>query len=128
MAVRPQRDTFMLEARSQNNEEINKIMNIIINAIPVLEIYIFGSYANETAKEDSDFDFYVVIPGNSFRAREATWKIREGLVGKQKRGIDMLVGIRHQSSDAIPFETGNYLLFMPVMILTIGLHALLAVW
>ena len=82
----------MFNVQEETLDEINEIMNIILNAIPVLEIYIFGSYANGTAGEESDYDFYVVIPDNSIRAREATWKIREGLVGKQKRGIDLLVG------------------------------------
>ena len=82
----------MIETHLENNKEIKEILSVILNAIPVIEIYIFGSYANGTAGEDSDFDFYVVIPDNGLRAREATWRIREGLVGKQKRGIDMLVG------------------------------------
>ena len=82
----------MLGANLENTAEINEIVNIVLNAIPVIEIYIFGSFANGTAGKDSDFDFYVVIPDNGLRAREATWKIREGLVGKQKRGIDLLVG------------------------------------
>ena len=75
-----------------NNEEIKEIVKVILNAVPVLEIYLFGSFANGTATEESDYDFYVVIPDDSIRAIEATWKIREGLVGKQTRGIDMLVG------------------------------------
>ena len=82
----------MAKTQLENNEEIKEIVDVILNALPVTEIYIFGSFASGTASEDSDYDFYVVIPDNGFRAREATWKIREGLVGKQKRGIDMLVG------------------------------------
>ena len=82
----------MLRAQMDCNMEIKEIVKIILEAIPVIEIYMFGSFASGTAGKDSDFDFYVVIPDNSLRAREATWKIREGLVGKQNRGIDMLVG------------------------------------
>ena len=85
----------------ENNEEIMEIVDIILNAVPVTAIYIFGSFANGTAGEDSDYDFYVVIPDNSYRAREATWIIREGLVGKQKRGIDMLVGTQSKFNNNI---------------------------
>jgi predicted nucleotidyltransferase len=75
-----------------NDIEIMGIVNTIINAVPAVAIYLFGSFAKGNAKEDSDYDFYVVIPDDGIRTREATWKIREELVGKQKRGIDMLVG------------------------------------
>ena len=77
-----------------DSAEINEIINTILGAVPALEIYLFGSFAQGTATEDSDYDFYVVIPDEGIRAREATWKIREGLVGRQKRGIDMLVGTK----------------------------------
>ena len=73
--------------------EINEIVDSILSSVPALEIYLFGSFANGIEREDSDYDFYVVIPDDSgMREREATWAIRGGLVGKQKRGIDMLVG------------------------------------
>ena len=73
--------------------EINEIVASILARIPALEIYLFGSFANGIISEDSDYDFYVVIPDDiGLREREANWAIREGLVGKQKRGIDMLVG------------------------------------
>jgi predicted nucleotidyltransferase len=45
-----------------NNGEIKEIVDTILNAVPALEIYLLGSFANGTAKEDSDYDFYVVIP------------------------------------------------------------------
>ena len=75
------------------NAEINEIVKIILSAVPATEIYLFGSYANGTVTEDSDYDFYVVIPDDSdMREREATWTIRHSLAGKQKRGIDLLIG------------------------------------
>jgi len=80
------------ETKLIDNIEINEIVSMILDAVPVLEIYIFGSYVNGLETEDSDMDFYVVIPDDNIRAREATWKIREKLIGKQKKGIDMLVG------------------------------------
>ena len=74
------------------NTEINEIVDAIIKAVPVIGIYLFGSHVNGTATENSDYDFYVIIPDGGIRAREATWKIREELVGKQKRCVDLLVG------------------------------------
>ena len=75
------------------NAEINEIMDSILSSVPALEIYLFGSFANGTAGEDSDYDFYVVIPDDSgMRELEATRAIGYNLIGKQKRSIDMIVG------------------------------------
>lgn len=73
--------------------EINEIVNSILSSVPAVEIYLFGSFAKGTEREDSDYDFYVVIPDDSgMREREATWAIRKSLRGKRKRSLDMLVG------------------------------------
>jgi len=74
-------------------QEIDEIVNNIVSSVPVLEIYLFGSFAKGNQQADSDYDFYIVIPDDSgMREREANWAIRSSLVGKQKRSMDMLVG------------------------------------
>ena len=75
------------------NIEIDGLVKAIVSTVPVLEIYLFGSSANGTAKEDSDYDFYVVIPDDGIRAREATWKIQSAIQNRT-RGIDMLVNTK----------------------------------
>ena len=77
----------------EHNAEIKEIVNSILSAVPALEIYLFGSFADGTATDDSDYDFYVVIPDGDLRAIEATWKINSA-IKRQSRGIDMLVGTR----------------------------------
>jgi len=73
--------------------EIDEVVNSILSSVPALEIYLFGSFAKGTERENSDYDFYVVIPDDSgMRELEANWAIRYNLRGKQKRSIDMLVG------------------------------------
>jgi predicted nucleotidyltransferase len=76
-----------------NNTEIKGIVDTILTATPVLEIYLFGSFANGTAKDDSDYDFYVVVP-DSIQPIETTWLIKGALRKnlRTSRGIDMLVG------------------------------------
>jgi len=75
------------------NTEINEIVNVILQTVPALEIYLFGSFANGTAREDSDYDFYVVVPDN-VQPIETTWKITGALPKRirRKRPIDMIVG------------------------------------
>ena len=76
--------------------EIDQIVKTILCAVPALEIYLFGSFANGTAREDSDYDFYVVIPDEGMRTRQATWEIRYALPDSivSSRPIDMLVGTK----------------------------------
>jgi len=83
----------MPNTQIEESEEIMEIVDVILSTVPALEIYLFGSIAYGTAKEDSDYDFYVVLPDDGIRAREATWKI-QGAIKKRKRGIDMLVNTK----------------------------------
>ena len=73
--------------------EINEIVNAILSSVPVSEIYLFGSFAKGMERENSDYDFYIVIPDDSnMRELEASRAIRKSLRGKRKRSLDMLVG------------------------------------
>ena len=72
--------------------EINEIVNNIVSSVPVLEIYLFGSFAKGNEREDSDYDFYVVIPDDTgMRELEASRLINRG-IPQRTRGIDMIVG------------------------------------
>ena len=73
--------------------EVKKIVETILATVPALEIYLFGSVANGTARDDSDYDFYVVIP-DEMQAIEATWMIKKAIREKtiKSRRVDMLVG------------------------------------
>jgi len=85
----------MTDIYVKDNTEIEDIVNIIVNTVPVLEVYIFGSYANGTARADSDYDFYVVVP-DGLQSIETAWKITGSIPReiKKRRSIDMLVGTK----------------------------------
>ena len=72
------------------NVEIKGIVDTILSTVPALEIYLFGSMAIGTGKKESDYDFYVVLPDDEIRARDAAWKIQSAIKNRS-RGIDMLV-------------------------------------
>jgi predicted nucleotidyltransferase len=42
-------------------DELSVLKDIIVNIVPVEQIFSFGSYANGTPHVDSDLDLYVVI-------------------------------------------------------------------
>ena len=72
--------------------EIDEIVGSILSSVPASEIYLFGSFAKGTEREDSDYDFYVVIPDDSgMRELEASRAINRK-INRRTRGIDMLVG------------------------------------
>jgi len=75
----------------QTNDELKEIQALIIDSVPALQIYLFGSHAKGTQQPDSDYDLYVVIPDNSIRPLEATRRISRALRPIRKRPIDVLV-------------------------------------
>ena len=56
------------------------------------KLYLFGSYANGMPDEDSDFDFYVVIPDEGLGPVEAVQRIYRSFCGMKRKPIDILAG------------------------------------
>ena len=74
------------------NIDIERIKNIIVQTVTPDRIYLFGSYANGTAREDSDYDFYVVVPDDSDRPATITERIYHALYKQtNKKPVDILV-------------------------------------
>jgi len=48
-----------------NNSELLTVKDIILETVDCDKIYLFGSYANNTHKEGSDFDLYVVLKNDN---------------------------------------------------------------
>jgi predicted nucleotidyltransferase len=44
--------------------QIYEICGIIVDSIKPERVYLFGSYAYGTPREDSDYDFYAVLPND----------------------------------------------------------------
>jgi predicted nucleotidyltransferase len=72
--------------------ELDKLKEIIINAIPVEQIYLFGSYACGKPHKDSDLDLYVILKDEvQMRDIEAAIKIRLAIGEHQSMPLDLLV-------------------------------------
>jgi len=63
-----------------NSSEIQRITDAIRQAVPAERIYLFGSYAYGQPNEDSDYDFYVIIPEGSMRPIEAMQQAQRALI------------------------------------------------
>lgn len=73
-------------------KEINTIKDIIVQTVPVEQIYLFGSYAYGNPHKDSDLDFYVVLSDKApYRELDAMDKIGLALYGHKSRPADILV-------------------------------------
>ena len=77
-----------------DNDAINNIQEMtkcFISQVDPLKIILFGSYANGTYTEDSDFDFYLVIDdGRS--VGQATDSAYHSIINIKRRPVDIVVG------------------------------------
>ena len=71
--------------------ELDTLKEIIINTVPVEQIYLFGSYASGTPGKDSDLDLYVVLNDNvQIRIIDAISQIRLAIGRKKTMPVDIL--------------------------------------
>jgi len=68
-------------------QELELIKESVLKTVPAEAIYLFGSYAYGTPKEDSDLDIYVVVP-----LGELYTEIRKNTRYKRTLPIDLLMG------------------------------------
>ena len=74
------------------NEEISRIKDIIVNAVLVDKLYLFGSFANGTQNDNSDYDFYMIIPNDGTRPLDAINQAYLAMRGLKRRPADILAG------------------------------------
>ena len=74
------------------NKEITTIKDRICSAVMPKRIYLFGSFAKDTYTDESDYDFYVVVPDNAGDKIELSQKAYKSLRGIRKRPVDIVVG------------------------------------
>jgi predicted nucleotidyltransferase len=73
-------------------EQIDKIKDIIVQTIPVEQVYLFGSYAYGTPRDDSDLDFYVVMKDDApYQELDAEGILNNAVSGKKSMATDILV-------------------------------------
>ena len=60
--------------------ELRQICRIITETVEVEKIYLFGSHAYGTPRQDSDYDLCVIIPDDTLRPVDAMVEIRRCLL------------------------------------------------
>ena len=70
---------------------MDKLKELIVNAMPVEQIYLFGSYAYGTPRKDSDLDLYVVLKdGLPMRDLDAGLQISMAIARKKSMPVDII--------------------------------------
>jgi len=87
--------------------DIQEITELIKEAVPVERIYLFGSYAYGEPNEDSDYDFFVVIPDGGMRALDAAMEAHVSLCGwkNRKKPVDILADHRSRFAERSRLNT-----------------------
>jgi predicted nucleotidyltransferase len=72
-------------------DELDVLTRIIVETVPVEQIYLFGSYAYGTPHKDSDLDLYVILKDNApIRDADAIDAITSAIYKKKTKPADIL--------------------------------------
>lgn len=72
--------------------EIEELKEQFINQLTPLKIYLFGSFANGTYTEESDFDFYIIVNDTIKNLKDLTTQAYRSIRKIKKRPVDIIVG------------------------------------
>lgn len=73
-------------------KEIEEIKEQFISQLMPLKIYLFGSFANGTYTEESDFDFYIIVNDETKKLKDLTTQAYRSIRKIKKRSVDIIVG------------------------------------
>ena len=72
--------------------EIEELKKQFISQLIPLKIYLFGSFANGTYTEESDFDFYIIVNDTMKNLKDLTTQAYRSVRKIKKRPVDIIVG------------------------------------
>ncbi|MCD8324704.1 MAG: nucleotidyltransferase domain-containing protein [Clostridiales bacterium] len=75
-------------------KEIEELKNHFVEQLLPVQIYLFGSYANNTYTDESDFDFYIVVRDGISDIAAETSKAYKAVRRVKQRPVDIIVGTR----------------------------------
>ncbi|MDR1908991.1 MAG: nucleotidyltransferase domain-containing protein [Spirochaetaceae bacterium] len=90
-------------------DQIDILKNLILETIPVEQIYLFGSYAYGQPTPDSDLDLFVIMKDDSpLPELEAEQKISLAVVGHKIMAADILVSKKSRFQRRLTAPTLEY--------------------
>ena len=73
-------------------EEIRAIAERLEQSVNPQKIYLFGSYARNEEREDSDYDFYLIMSDSVTDRLAVSQEAYRSLRGLKRRSVDIVVG------------------------------------
>ena len=73
-------------------EEIEELKEQFISQLKPLKIYLFGSFADGTYTEESDFDFYIIVSDEVKELRDLTTQAYRSIRKIKKRSVNIIIG------------------------------------
>ena len=74
--------------------EIEELKDRFVEQLSPLQVYLFGSFADGTDREDSDFDFYMVVDDDSPSPMDLAAETYKAIRHVRTRPVDILIGKR----------------------------------
>jgi predicted nucleotidyltransferase len=74
------------------NDEIISLKDKIVEQLSPLKVYLFGSFADGTSDEGSDYDFYVIVEDSKTDWYDQTIQAYRAIRPIRTRPVDILVG------------------------------------
>ena len=72
--------------------EIEELKNQFVEQLSPVRIYLFGSFADGTDTENSDFDFYIVVNDDVSDLAGMTASAYKAIRSTKRRPVDIIVG------------------------------------
>lgn len=82
---------FSESVKSKNYDEIKNIVNKFSEILSPKKVILFGSYANGNFNDESDYDFYIIMPNGYDNLNDISAKAYGCLRGIRTRPVDILV-------------------------------------
>lgn len=80
-------------------KEIEELKKQFVDQLTPLRIYLFGSFANGTYTEESDFDFYIIVDDKEQDLKELTTRAYRSIRKIKNRPVDIVVGTESRFED-----------------------------
>lgn len=92
-------------------KQIQEITNIIVDTVNPRKIYLFGSYANGNATEESDLDFLIIVKDEGKKKYEVIQKIYSKLWNTARVPKDIIVQFEdyYKTYHKVPYSFVGYI-------------------
>lgn len=88
------------------NDEITKIKDVLVEALPIERLYLFGSFAYGTPTYESDYDFFALIANDAIKPIDAKLKARRLLASiNRSRDADVFADYKDRFEERSKYNT-----------------------